>query len=152
MYQRFAGLVFTLALVGVPASAQTPTADQQAVLAAVRAFHDALAQGDSLGALKLLADDVAILESGGLETRSDYRRHHLPADITFAKAVPSKGDDPRATILGDIAWVVSTSRTAGTFRGRPINSAGVELMVLSRTHGGWQIRAVHWSSRAVRTP
>ena len=45
-----------------------------------------------------------------------------------------------------------TSRTTGTYRERAINSAGAELMVLSRTADGWNIRAIHWSSRSVRTP
>lgn len=152
MFQRTVGLAFALTLGSLPAVAQTPAADHQAVLATVRAFHDALVQGDSLAALRLLADDVTIQESGGLETRADYRGHHLPGDIAFARAVPSKGDDPAVTVVGDVAWVVGTSRTTGTFRDRPINSAGAELMVLTRTPEGWRIRAVHWSSRNIRTP
>lgn len=152
MFQRTVRIIFALALVGIPAVAQTSAADKQAVLATVRAFHDALARGDSLAALKLLADDVIIQESGGIETRAEYRGHHLPADIAFAMAVPTKGDDPMVTVLGDVAWVAGTSRTTGTFHDRPINSAGAELMVLSRTPEGWRIRAVHWSSRTIRTP
>ena len=152
MHDRAGRFALLALLAGTPASAQTPTADQQAVLATVKAFHTALAQGDSLAALRLLADDVTILESGGIEARSEYRSHHLPADIGFARAVPSKGEDPVVTMLGDAAWVVGTSKTTGTFRDRPVNSAGAELMVLTRTPEGWRIRAVHWSSRNIRTP
>lgn len=146
-------LAFALALVGVsggPALAQGP--DHQAVLATVKAFHDALALGDSLAALRLLADDVAVVESGGLETRAEYRDHHLPGDIAFARAVPSARAEPVVIVQGDVAWVVGTSRTTGTYRDRPVNSAGAELMVLTRTPDGWRIRAVHWSSRNIRTP
>ncbi|NOT09173.1 MAG: nuclear transport factor 2 family protein [Gemmatimonadales bacterium] len=150
MRQRIVTLAVALTLAAIPAAAQTP--DQQAVLATVKAFHDALAQGDSLAALKLLADDVTVLESGGLETRTEYRGHHLPGDIAFARAVPSTRADPVVTVLGDVAWVVGTSRTTGTYRDRPVNSAGAELMVLARTPEGWRIRAVHWSSRSIRSP
>jgi hypothetical protein len=31
-----------------------------------------------------------------------------------------------------------------------VNSAGAELMVLTRMPDGWRISAVHWSSRTVR--
>ena len=63
--------------------------DSTAVLRTVDQFHRALASGDSVAALALLAPDVAILESGGSETLADYRGHHLPADIEYARAVPS---------------------------------------------------------------
>ena len=132
--------------------AATQSADHAAVLATVRSFHDALARGDSAAALSLLAVDVRILESGGLETRDEYRSGHLPGDINFARAVPSTRAEPMVTVAGDVAWVVGTSRTTGTYRDRQINSAGAELMVLSRTPDGWRIRAIHWSSRTIRTP
>lgn len=143
-------LATATALLARPAATQT--ADHAAVLATVRSFHDALARGDSTAAMALLAADVRILESGGLESRDEYRSGHLPGDINFARAVPSTRAEPVVTVSGDVAWVVGTSRTSGTYRDRQINSAGAELMVLSRTPDGWRIRAIHWSSRAIRTP
>lgn len=127
-------------------------ADQTAALAVVKAFHDALDRGDSTAALNLLAPDVRILESGGVETRDQYRSGHLSGDIAFSRAVPSVRGEPTVVVIGDVAWVSNTSRTTGTYRDRPINSAGAELMVLSRTADGWRIRAIHWSSRTIRTP
>lgn len=125
-------------------AAQT-AADSASVTVAT--FHMALAQGDSSAALALLAPDVVILESGGLETLGEYRSHHLPADIAFARAVPSSGADSRVAVAGGVAWVTTTSTTTGTFRDRPINSQNAELVVLSRESTGWRIRAIHWSSR-----
>lgn len=55
----------------------------------MRQYHAALASGDSLAALALLADDVVVLESGSAESRSEYRSHHLASDIAFAQAVES---------------------------------------------------------------
>jgi ketosteroid isomerase-like protein len=125
--------------------------DSAAVAQVVRRFHAALAAGDSAAALALLSPDVVVLESGGVETRDDYRAHHLPADIEFARAVPSTPGPMHVTVQGDVAWASSTSTTQGEFRGRTIDSAGAELMVLARTDGGgWTIRAIHWSSRARR--
>lgn len=127
----------------------TPS-DSSDVVRVVEAFHAALAAGDSAAALRLLAADVVIQESGGVESRADYAQHHLPGDIAFARAVPSIRSGARVVIVGDAAWTSATSTTKGTYRERTINSLGAELMVLSRTKGVWQIRAIHWSSRTPR--
>ena len=147
-------LIIACALGGAPraASAQAPATDSLAVTAVVRGFHRALARGDSAAALALLAEDAVILEAGEIESRAEYRAHHLSADIQFAAAVPSAPGPLRVTLARDVAWVTSTSTTAGTFQGRAINSVGAELVVLTRTLHGWQIRAIHWSSRRVPTP
>ncbi|MEQ8331339.1 MAG: DUF4440 domain-containing protein [Longimicrobiales bacterium] len=126
------------------------SADSAAVAAVVQAYHDALAAADSAAALALLAEDAMILESGGVETRAEYRSHHLPGDMAFAAAVPRQRGPIRVTVEGGIAWAVSTSTTTGTYRDRDIDSRGAELMVLSREPDGWRIRAIHWSSRANR--
>jgi ketosteroid isomerase-like protein len=126
------------------------SADSAEVAATVERFHRALASADSAGALALLTDDVEVLESGGVETRQEYRSHHLGADIEFARAVASRRTPLRVHVVGDVAWTTSTSTTEGEFRGRAINSAGAELMVLRRTPQGWRIAAIHWSSRTRR--
>ena len=124
--------------------------DSAAVADVVTKYHAALAAGDSTAALALLAEDAVILETGGIETRAEYRSHHLPGDITFAKAVQSQRGPVHVRIRGDVAWTSSTSTTTGEMNGRAINSAGAELMVLVKTAAGWKIAAIHWSSRARR--
>ena len=94
----------------------------------------------------LLSPDVVIQESGGEESRAEYRSPHLAADIEFARAVRSQQDPVRVRVREDVAWASSTRATQGEFRGRAINSAGAELMVLTREPGGWRIVATHWSS------
>ena len=126
--------------------------DSIAVVSAITQFHAALAASDSAAALRILAPDAIILESGGSETVTQYRAHHLPADIAFARAVPSSSTVVRVQIDGDVAWVASTSTTRGEFRGRSINSTGAELATLRRTSGGWRITAIHWSSRNRSAP
>jgi ketosteroid isomerase-like protein len=124
--------------------------DSAAAVATVRRYHEMLAAGDSLGALAMLTEDAVVLESGGVETRAEYRAHHLPVDIEFARAVRSERTVRRVTVRGDVAWVSSTSTAQGEFRGRAVNSVGAELMVLVRRPTEWKISAIHWSSRSRR--
>lgn len=128
-----------------------PTAnDSSDVAAVVMRYHAALASGDSATALSLLTDDAVILESGSVESRADYRSHHLPADIAFARAVPSQRGPIRVRVRGDVAWTSSTSTAQGDYNGRTINSVSAESMVLLRNAGAWRISTIHWSSRTRR--
>lgn len=127
--------------------------DSAAVAAVVHRYDVALASGDSATALALLAPDAVILESGGVESRAEYRSHHLPADMAYARAVKSVSSPVHVVIEGNAAWASSTSVSQGEYRGKAVNSAGSELMVLTRgADGAWRIRAIHWSSRARRQP
>ena len=126
--------------------------DSAEVVSVVRRFHELLAAADSTAALALLSPDVVILESGDVETRDEYRSHHLAADIAYARApVRTTRTPARVVVRGDVAWVASSSSAQGEMRGRTVNSSGAELMILTRVVSGWQIRAIHWSSRARRT-
>ena len=148
-------LIMILLLSAGPLAAQqhdhrASAPDSAAVVAVIERYHQALATGDSAGALALLAPDAVILESGGRETRAEYQSHHLPGDIRFAQAIRSVRGAVAVTIRGDVAWATSTSTAQGDYNGRAINSSGAELMVLSRESDGWRIRAIHWSSRTRR--
>ncbi len=136
---------------GIRTRPSNSSSDSGAVLAVVRRFHATLAAADSTGALGLLAADVLIIEGGDVQTREQYRSHHLSADIAFARAVPSNRQSAQVVVRGDVAWVASTSVTEGTYSSRAINSAGAELAVLSRERDGWKIRAIHWSSHSRRS-
>jgi ketosteroid isomerase-like protein len=134
---------------GVAAQARLVAAANDSAEAArtVERFHQGLAQGDSAVVLGLLTRTATILESGGIESVAQYRAHHLPADIEYAQAVKGVRAPTQVAVRGDAAWAVGTSTVRGTFRGRPINSVGAELMVLTRAPDGWRIAAIHWSSR-----
>ena len=127
-----------------PSSAVQAANDSAAVAATVERFHKAVVAGDSALAMSLLAADAMVLESGGIETREEFRSHHLAADMAFAQAVKSERGPMRVVVRGDAAWVTSTSTATGEYRGRQVNSTGAELMVLSRTPDGWRITAIHW--------
>lgn len=132
-------------------SAQTELrSDSSAVADVIKCYHTALEAGDSTGVLALLSSDATILESGGIETRSEYRSHHLSGDIAFARAVKSTRSAISVTMSGNTAWATSTSTVVGEFNGRSINSIGAETMILTKADNGWRIRSIHWSSRTRR--
>lgn len=131
---------------------QAQSSDSVTVVGVVASFHAALRSGDSVAALGLLDSGAIVLESGDAETRAEYRAHHLPEDIKFARAVHSKESLLKVSILGNSAWVASTSTSEGTFEGRPINSSSAELVVLRRTQKRWKITAIHWSSHRRSVP
>ena len=135
-------------LAAPPVRAQQPS-DSAAVTATAARFHAALATGDSAGAAALLADDALVLETGDIETRAQYLAHHIRADIQFARSTRTERERTLVRQQGDVAWVTSSTRVRGRFRGRVVNSRGAELMVLTRDGTGWRIAAVHWSSRKV---
>ncbi|MEP6730062.1 MAG: nuclear transport factor 2 family protein [bacterium] len=154
-YALLLGLVVLLAsshpsTSGAQTKRKASAPDSAAVRAVVENFHAALASGDSAKAAELLTDDVVVLESGDMEHRADYLARHLPADIKFAKAVPSSHDVTMVRVVGDAAWLIAISVTSGTYEGRAIRSEGAELVVLRRTPPGWRIAAVHWSSHRAR--
>ena len=138
------GMVAGLSVSATPALAQAQ--DSAAAAAVVDGYHNALRNGDSLAALAKLAADALVLEGGSVESREQYRSHHLPADIAFARTVKTRRSPLRVTVRGDIAWTTATSTTSGKYQGRSVNSRGAELMVLTRTADGWKISAIHWSS------
>ena len=142
------GALAPLTVPAAPAFAQAHV-DSAAVAAVVERYHHALAEGDSAAALGLLAEDAVIVESGGIESRQEYRSHHLPADIAFARAVKGTRSPVRVNVRGDVAWATATGTTRGNYRGKAVNSSGAELMVLTRARDGWKINAIHWSSRSL---
>jgi len=127
-------------------------ADAAAIEAVVESYHAALNNQDSVAAVALLADNVLVLESGYLESYEEYLGHHLGADMEFSAGVPGTRTVKHVEVNGNAGWVVATSTSEGTFRERDINSAGVELIVVTRTShdSPWKIVAIHWSSRKVK--
>jgi ketosteroid isomerase-like protein len=144
---RFASCaLLLLAAVVQSAGAQTVGTDASAVAATVQSFHAALSSGNAEDAARHLAPDAVVLEGGRKETRKEYVGHHLLEDVKFAKAVPTTRSQPEITVAGDVAWASSTSVTQGTYQSKALNLVSAELIVLTRTSSGWQIRAIHWSS------
>ncbi len=152
LWCRLVGSLFVLTLVAFANAlqAEAQEGEEARVVAVIDAFHAALAAGDSTTALSHLAEDVIILESGGVEDKEQYRSGHIRGDMRFAQAVPRERGEVHVRIVGDAAWAHSTSVTAGRMGELEINSRGVELVVLARENDVWLIKAIHWSSRQRR--
>ena len=142
------GLSFLLLAACPLASATETESEIAAISATVEGFHAALSAGNAQAAAKLLAPDAVVMEGGETQTRSAYVAHHLLEDIKFAKAVPTRRGKTDVKVAGDVAWASSSSVTQGMYQSKALNLMGAELMVLTRTSTGWQIRAIHWSSRS----
>lgn len=115
----------------------------------VDAFHAALSRGDAKAAEALLADDALIFEEGGAErSKAEYAARHLPADIAFSQVVTSSLTRRSGAAEGALAWVSSEGRMSGTYKGKAINRATTETMILRRVGSEWKIVHIHWSSAA----
>ena len=126
----------------VPASAQSAAAT-------VDAFHAALWRGDVSAAAALLADDALIFEEGGAErSKAEYAAQHLPADAAFSQAVAPSVTRRTGGSRGALAWIATEGRTTGSYRGKPVDLATTETMILRRSGGDWKIVHIHWSSTA----
>jgi ketosteroid isomerase-like protein len=130
---------------GVVAAGALPTVET----GTVDSFHAALARKDRAAALALLAPDVVIFEGGGAEmSRDEYAHHHLGGDMEFVAATKTEIVDRRTGGSSELAWVITRSKTTGTFQGKAVASAGTETMLLGRdAQGDWRIVHIHWSSR-----
>jgi ketosteroid isomerase-like protein len=130
-----------------PAAPEKNTAIEEAAKA-VDAFHDALVKGDRQAAQALLDDQVQIYEQGWVDrSKAEYASHHLESDAAFSAATTNTQTARSGMILGDLAYVISEAKVAGTFKGKAIDSITLETMVLRRREGAWRIVHIHWSSR-----
>lgn len=122
--------------------------NEQDVTSVLESFYGAMKTGDTAAAMNLIAPDALFVESGRLETRAEYEKNHLPADIQFERQVTGVRGPMRVTFQGDTAWVIATTEYEGTFDGRPVSFVSAQLAVLTHETGDWRIRSIHWSSRA----
>ena len=143
----FAAVVLAAPGIAVAQSARTDSAN---AVAAIEQFHNALAASDSVLAVSLLTDDVAIIESGTIQSRAEYLSHHLGADMKASQGGKGVRTLVKVTVVSTMAYVVSKTETPPSGVEGNTGSELAELMVVSKTANGWKIRAVHWSSRRRR--
>jgi ketosteroid isomerase-like protein len=125
----------------------SPAPRQEDVIAVLDTFYGAMDTGDAATVMQQVAEDAVFAEAGGLETRAEYEKNHLPSDIEFEKQVEGKRSPWQVTIEGDTAWAIATTEFDGTFNGNPVNLLSAQLAVLTRADGTWKIRSIAWSSR-----
>ena len=116
-------------------------------VAAVNYFRDALAQGNTGGALSMLAVDALLFEEGlAQESRDAYAASQLKRDAGllsrhFIEIVSQKSDR-----VDSLAWISTRLRlVAKEAAGRPTIDM-TETVVLRRLSAGWAIVHVHRSA------
>lgn len=148
---KYAATLLAGACLGVSAerSVGQPEAPDGAIASTVKAFHRALEAGEPDKVMSLLAPDALIIEAGHIQSRGDYQREHLTEDIAFARAVPVASSNLAALRQeGSVAWVTTTSRVAGEFHGKFVDSTSAETVVLTKSAEGWRISTIHWSNHS----
>lgn len=159
--KRMIAVVAALSLAGVAAAhpeANQSESNARAVMVApsarpaatvIDAFHAAQRRGDTRAALFHLADNALIYEAGGVERgRKEYASHHLGADSAFAQAVPGQVTRRAGEAIGNFAWIATEGRTTGTYKGKAVDRATTETMILRRIGRDWKFVHIHWSSLA----
>ena len=139
------GLVALLAW--LPACAPTPAPPKEAdIVAILNTFYGAIGKGDNAAVMRLIAPDAVFVESGKIETRDEYEKNHLPADIEFESQVKGVRGPAKVTFHGNnVAWVISRAEYD---EGNPEKYINTQLMVLTRDsdNAEWRIRSISWST------
>ncbi len=109
------------------------------------AFADALGSGDLDTVKSLLAEDVIVLESGGVEaSRDEYFAHHAAADAKYLADATQTITRRVAKADGATVWIATESTLA---KPNQSPSKNTETLVLAKRKGDWKIVHIHWSSR-----
>lgn len=114
----------------------------------LKAFHAAMASGDSAAASALLATDVTIYESGYVErSKAEYVAHHLPEDIKFAQSSKRSELASGERHSDNMVVIWTETQTQATVKGKAVRILGTETAVLQKTGDSWALVHIHWSSR-----
>jgi ketosteroid isomerase-like protein len=126
------------------AGAQAPRIPSETV----DAFHAALRNKDTAGALSLLDRGLVVFEFGAVDpTVEAYGLRHLPFDMDVAVATQWKLETRRTGGEGNERWVLSTYRVTGKHRdGTPIDQTTLETVLLRRSGEAFRIVHFHWST------
>lgn len=112
----------------------------------VMQFHQAIQGGDKSKARGFLADDVIIYEGGRVErSADDYANHHMLADMKYLAQLEVEILEHEVREVGQTAFSMSRTKLTGEFKGKEVNSEGMESMVLLKKDGKWKIAHIHWT-------
>jgi ketosteroid isomerase-like protein len=116
---------------------------------AINAFRKALGSGDKEAAVAALAAEVVIYESGFVEASRDaYASHHMLSDMAFLQAVSTSMTGQTVHAMGDMAMVLTESRTTGTYNDKAVDYISLETAILHQAGDGWKVIHLHWGGRA----
>ncbi len=112
------------------------------------ALDAALRNGDSDAVAGILADDVLILEGGHAQkSRADYMNGHMKSDMAFLPNVTSTILEREVRQAGDLAWVITHSRTQGSYQDKEIDQLSREMLVMKHDGHNWRVTLIHWGDK-----
>ena len=110
-------------------------------------FHKAIKKGYQKKARSLLDDNAIIFEGGKVErSADDYANHHMISDMKYLAKIHTEVLEHSVKVVGDTAYSMSRTKSTGQYKGKYINSEGMESMVLLKKEGKWKIAHIHWSN------
>ena len=113
------------------------------------ALHEALTAGDQEQIFDVIAPDVLIFESGGVEaSREEYASHHMHSDMKFMAGMDREIISRQVTQDGAMAVVSTSSKLVGSYQDNQLDLASTETLVLKKGDHGWRIHHIHWSSKS----
>lgn len=150
MFTRISLTAIFLLLIGTSIAVGQDSSTEKNVIKTLESFHQAIIDNDSQTAKNLLSESVRILEGGNIETKDEYLSHHFHSDGKFLSAMNREVESRNVTIEGNTAWVSTQTHTWGTYSDRKLDLNSLELAVLNKEEGNWNITALHWSSASRR--
>lgn len=119
--------------------------DSAAVVRFVDAFHEALAQDDSVSVYRMLAPTVAWIDEDEILTIADMRSRGAAAKGRWERAIQRERGALHVRVAGDAAWAYRVWPMHARAQPELIRGTEAELLVLTRNGSTWQIRAIHTS-------
>lgn len=112
------------------------------------ALFAALQSGNAEAVEKIFAEDVVILEGGHAQTsRSDYMSGHLKSDMAFLPNITNTILDRKVSQAGDLAWVITQSKTEGQYKDTVIDELSREMLVMKHDGHNWRVTLIHWGEK-----
>jgi len=137
-------LAFSLALL-FPMS-QSLAGDESSAGQIADQFDQAIKSGDTEAIRNILHDDVLIYEGGSVEASfEEYASHHMEADIAFMSGMEKTVLSRKVFEQDEMAVVSTRYQMRGNYKGRFIDKASMETLVMKKSGSHWKIVHIHWS-------
>lgn len=110
------------------------------------ALYAALVEGDDTTVGKLLSENIVILEGGHAQkSRDEYMSGHMKSDMAFLPNINREIISREVSQSDGLAWVITHSRSTGTYKGKELNFTSREMLVMRHNGTAWQITLIHWA-------